>query len=328
MFGRVALIAIIGVVVFGIGTAFAYLRDMTVARMAIESGSLVADTACGPIEYASVGDHPRTVLLVHGAGGGFNQAMGFVPALNAAGFRAVLMSRFGYLRTPLPEDASAEAQADAHACLLDALGIAKASILGASAGAPSTLQFAIRHPDRTEAVILLVPASYAPKPEGLAQIEAPASTAIVFDTALRMDFLFWAAIKTMPSVLTKALLATDPKLVAAAEPAEKGRAEQMLASILPVSPRRLGLVNDGKVTSTIGRYDFERVVAPTLAISAADDLFGTYDIARYTSEQIPHARFVGFPDGGHIWIGHDAEMLGLVTSFLTSVAPTAREAAQ
>lgn len=328
MLARVALIAIIGAVVFGIGTGFAYLRDMTVARMAIESGSLVAETACGPIEYASIGDRPRTVLLVHGAGGGFNQAMGFVPTLNEAGFRAVLMSRFGYLRTPLPGDASAEAQADAHACLLDALGIEKASILGASAGAPSTLQFAIRHPDRTEAVILLVPASYAPKPEGVAQIEAPASTSIVFSTALRMDFLFWAAIKTMPSVLTRALLATDPKLVAAAEPAEMARAQQMLASILPVSPRRLGLVNDGKVTSSGRRYDFERIAAPTLAISALDDLFGTYEIARYASEQIPNARFVGFPDGGHLWIGHDAEVLGLVTSFLVSVAEAPRVAAQ
>jgi pimeloyl-ACP methyl ester carboxylesterase len=52
------------------------------------------------------------------------------------------MSRFGYLRTPLPADASAAAQADAHACLLDALGIRRAAIVGASAGAPSAMQFA------------------------------------------------------------------------------------------------------------------------------------------------------------------------------------------
>ena len=32
-------------------------------------------------------------------------------------------SRFGYLRTPLPSDASPAAQADAHSCLLDALGL-------------------------------------------------------------------------------------------------------------------------------------------------------------------------------------------------------------
>ncbi len=57
------------------------------------------------------------------------------------------MSRFGYLRTPMPADASAAAQTDAHMCLLDALGIRQAAIMGGSAGAPSALQMAIRHPD-------------------------------------------------------------------------------------------------------------------------------------------------------------------------------------
>jgi hypothetical protein len=38
------------------------------------------------------------------------------------------MSRFGYLRTPLPSDPSAAAQADAHACPLDALGIRHAAL--------------------------------------------------------------------------------------------------------------------------------------------------------------------------------------------------------
>jgi membrane protease YdiL (CAAX protease family) len=41
-----------------------------------------------------------------------------------------------YLGTPMPADASAAAQADAHVCLLDALGIAKAAVMGGSAGAP------------------------------------------------------------------------------------------------------------------------------------------------------------------------------------------------
>ena len=64
------------------------------------------------------------------------------------------MSRFGYLRTPMPVDASAAAQADAHVCLLDALGIRRAAVMGGSAGAPSALQMAIRHPDRVSALVL------------------------------------------------------------------------------------------------------------------------------------------------------------------------------
>jgi pimeloyl-ACP methyl ester carboxylesterase len=58
----------------------------------------------------------------------------------------IAMSRFGHLRTPMPADASALAQAEAHVCLLDALGIPRAAVMGGSAGAPSALQMAIRHP--------------------------------------------------------------------------------------------------------------------------------------------------------------------------------------
>lgn len=57
----------------------------------------------------------------------------------------------------MPPDASPAAQADAHACLLDALGIRQAAVLGASAGAPSAMQMAISHPERVSALILMVP---------------------------------------------------------------------------------------------------------------------------------------------------------------------------
>ncbi len=36
-----------------------------------------------------------------------------------------------------------------------------------------------------------------------------------------------------------------------------------------------------------------------LTIGIADDLFGTYDAARYTADHITGARFVGYPSGGH-----------------------------
>ena len=62
----------------------------------------------------------------------------------------------------MPADSSPEAQADAHVCLLDALGIPRAAIAGGSAGAPSALQAVIRHPERITSLILLVPITYRP----------------------------------------------------------------------------------------------------------------------------------------------------------------------
>lgn len=294
---------------------YAYRQDIQAARERVASGSQIAPTACGPIEYATVGNGPP-LLVVHGAGGGFDQGIDFGKPLADRGFQVIGMSRFGYLRTPLPADASAAAQADAHACLLDTLGIQRAAIIGASAGAPSSLQFALRHPQRVSALVLMVPATYVPRPGDAPPLRTPPATQFLFDTALRSDFLFWAATKLARRTLIASILATPPSVVDQASAQEQQRVQQMLDHILPISPRRLGLVNDAAVTSTLPRYDLERITAPTLVISLEDDQFGTYDGARYTAEHIKGARFVGYSEGGHVWVGHQEDVESEVVRFL------------
>jgi pimeloyl-ACP methyl ester carboxylesterase len=307
-----AIVAAVAVAAVYLG----YRRDMDRALERISAGSQLAQTPCGPIEYASAGEGDA-VLIVHGAGGGIDQGMDAAKGLAAAGFRVVAMSRFGYLRTPLPFDASPAAQADAHACLLDALGIKRAAIIGASAGAPSSMQFALRHPDRCSALVLLVPAAYVPRPGGAPSLTTPPRTEFLFDTALRSDFLYWAWMRLANRTLVGAILATPPEVLEKADAEEQARAAQMLEHTLPVSARRQGLVNDARVTLTLPRYDLERIRVPTLAISVADDRFGTYDAARYTAEQTPGARFLGYPTGGHVWIGHHKEIMGEIAVFLS-----------
>jgi len=297
--------------------ATAYQGDMRRAREHAFAGSELVQTRCGPIEYASSGNGPP-VLIVHGAGGGFDQGMGFAGPLVAQGFRIVAVSRFGYLRTPMPADASAEAQADAHACLMDALKIDRAAVVGASAGAPSSMQFALRHPERCAALVLLVPAVYTPRAANAPSMHTPAGTAFLFDTALRSDFLYWAATRVARRTLVRALLATPLEVVDGAEPQEQARVVETIARVLPVSPRRLGLLNDARVTSTLPRYELERIAAPTLLISMADDLFGTYDGAGYSAQHIPGARFVGFATGGHVWVGHQNDVTSQIASFVRS----------
>jgi pimeloyl-ACP methyl ester carboxylesterase len=292
-----------------------YQRDIGQARERISTRSQIAQTRCGPIEYGTIGDGPP-VLAVHGAGGGFDQGLDFGAALARSGFRVIAMSRFGYLRTPLPADASAAAQSDAHACLLDALNIPRAAILGASAGAPSSLQFALRHPDRCTAVVIIVPAVFVPRASGAPSVQAPAATEFLFNTVLKSDFLFWAAIHFARPIVIQALLATPPAVVENASADEKARVDEMLRHILPVSPRRLGLLNDAAVVSSLERYELERISVPTLVMSVADDLFGTFDGARYTAKRVPHARFVEYPNGGHLWVGHQRELISEIAGFL------------
>ena len=209
--------------------------DMQRARARAAQGSVLVATRCGPIEYQEAGAGVP-LLAVHGSGGGHDQGMAFAGALAKQGIRVIAMSRFGYLRTPMPADASAAAQADAHVCLLDALGIRQAAILGGSAGAPSALQMAIRHPDRTSALVLLVPLTYKPPTQA---DSAPPMPPWVENTMMRLigsDFLFWAALHVARDQVIKVVLATPPGLLTTASPQERARVNAMLDHILPVSP--------------------------------------------------------------------------------------------
>ncbi len=314
---RRPILLAIGLVLLVIAVAvmIVYTKDIRAARERVATGSQLADTPCGAIEYAQSGQGPA-VLVVHGAGGGFDQGLGLGRELVDRGFSVVSMSRFGYLGTPMPQDASAEAQADAHACLLDALGIESAAVIGASAGAPSSLQFALRHPQRSNTLVLLVPALFVPRPNDAALVETPSGLNFVLATALRSDFLMWAAIQIAPPTLIRTLLATPPELVDAADESERKRVQRMLDNILPVSARRQGLLNDREVLTALPRYPLEEVQVPTLVIGLEDDLFGLWDAARYTAEHIPNARFVSYPEGGHVWVGHHHEMLDEMADFI------------
>lgn len=313
--GRKVLLIALSAVVAGVGAAtYSYQGDIQQARDRVSSGSRIALTSCGPIEYAVAGNGPP-VLVVHGAGGGFDQGMELSAPLVEQGFHIIAMSRFGYLRTPLPHDASPAAQADAHACLLDALGIERVAVIGGSAGAPSSLQFALRHPGRITALVLLVPATYVPRPGDVPPVYTPPGLEFLLDTAMRSDLLFWAVSKFARETAIRTILATPPAVVRQASNDEQARVQQILDHIQPISQRRPGLLNEAAVIPSLQRYELERITVPTLTIGCADDLFGTYDGARYTAEQIPGARFVDYPNGGHLWVGHQQEVMQEIVRF-------------
>jgi pimeloyl-ACP methyl ester carboxylesterase len=283
-------------------------------------GSTLVATRCGPIEYQEAGTG-AALLAVHGSGGGYDQGMAFAGGLAHRGIRVIAMSRFGYLRTPMPADASAAAQADAHVCLLDALGIRRAAVLGGSAGAPSALQMAIRHPDRVSALVLLVPLAWKPPTLG---DSAPPLAPWVENMMLRLigsDFLFWSALHIARDQVIKIVLATPPELLSSASAPERARVNAMLDNILPVSARAEGLRSDTAVGKHLAPAALESIRAPTLVISARDDRYGTYATAQYTASRIAGAKFIGFDEGGHTWVGHDDEVRSEILKLLASDPP-------
>ena len=295
--------------------AWRFDSDMQRARARASQGSVLLQTRFGPIEYQEAGAGVP-LLAVHGSGGGHDQGMAFANKLAEQGVRVIAMSRFGYLRTPMPADASAAAQADAHVCLLDALGLRQAAVMGGSAGAPSALQMALRHPDRVSAMVLLVPLTY--KPGALAD-SAPPMPAWVERAMRRLsgsDFLFWSALHVARNQVIKVVLATPPELLTDATPQERARVDAMLDNTLPVSLRAEGLRSDTAVGKHLTAAPLESIRLPTLVISARDDRYGTYASARYTADRIVGAKFLGFDQGGHTWVGHDDEVRAEIVKLL------------
>ena len=290
-------------------------RDMQRARAHAARGSVLLQTPCGPIEYQEAGAGVP-LLAVHGSGGGHDQGMAFARPLAQQGIRVIAMSRFGYLRTPMPADPSAGAQADAHVCLLDALGISKAAVMGGSAGAPSALQLALRHPDRVSALVLLVPLAYKPPTQADSAPPMPAWVERLMMQMIGSDFVFWAGLHVARDTIIKLVLATPPELLPSASSQERARINRMLANILPESARAAGLISDTAVGKHLTPSPLHTVRAPTLVISARDDRYGTFATAQYTASQIAGARFIGFDQGGHTWVGHDGEVMEAIRALV------------
>ena len=313
---RAAVIAAAVLALAGLQVSTRYRRDISEARRRAAAGSRIAQTPCGPIEYAVAGSGPP-VLSIHGAGGGFDQGLELGRSLMEKGHRLIAVSRFGYLGTPMPRDASPEAQADAHACLLEALRLPRVAVLGASAGAPSSVQFCLRHPERCSALVLLVPAAFAP---GVTMGQPSAAGVRVIRAMLHSDFSFWAIMKVSPGSMIRTLLATPLADFESAAPEERERVLRVMHRILPVSARAKGLENDARVCSALRRYELERITVPTLVVTTENDGFRTLAGASYTAEHIPGSRFVSYARGGHLLVGHESEVSAMADEWIREAA--------
>lgn len=304
-----AFALLIAKVIAGIAVYGAYRRDLHRARASSLAGSRMLDTARGPIEYATLGEG-SPVLVLHGASGGWDQGLFSARGLAAYGFELIAPSRFGYLRTPLPANASAEAEADTWASFLDALHIRQLPVVAFSAGAAPAVQLALRHPERVSALALMVPGA-----GGLCSERAVAPPAALLSLLFRFDFLMWAIMRVAPRVMYR-LVAVPASLVSSLPPEEKTRLDEAIRMILPVSSRRRGVVNEARTQRARHQYPLERITAPTLLASAADDLYKTLPVAHHAASVIPDARLMEFASGGHLMLGRASELLPVVATFL------------
>ena len=122
----------------------------------------IVHTRLGPVACVTFGKG-TPILAIHGGMGGVDQSWVLALSLLADpnGFHIIAVARPGYPGTPLATGSTPQDQADALAALLDTLGLESAIVAAISAGGPSALAFASRHPSRCRALILVSAATGA-----------------------------------------------------------------------------------------------------------------------------------------------------------------------
>jgi len=288
-----------------------YRHDLRAIEERVVAGSEIADTAHGPIEFASWGGGPPA-LIVHGAGGGYDQGRLLAQSFAGDGFRWIAPSRFGYLRSPMPSDASTAAQADAFSELLDTLGIERIAVVAVSGGVPPALKFAERYPQRTAALVLISSAPYTPFTAAEQDLPVPAW---VYQLLFSSNFPYWALQKVAPSSLA-AIYDVTPTLREQLTPEDAASVEAMVDAFQPVTRRTAGVANEGAAIDPDARYALETITAPTLVIHARDDGINPFAVGARTAERIPGAEFMVLNSGGHLSLGHRAEIQARVKAFL------------
>ena len=160
-FTRLSLIFAIVLLLGVLATSLWALAETRKRIATLEAERSLTQTQHGAIEYVAWGEG-KPVLVIHGAGGGFDQGRLLARAIGGDGFRWISISRFGYLGSAMPKAPSTAAQAEAFVGLLDALGVERVNILAMSGGVPPSLKFAEMFPDRVDRMMLSSSAPFTP----------------------------------------------------------------------------------------------------------------------------------------------------------------------
>jgi pimeloyl-ACP methyl ester carboxylesterase len=273
-----------------------------IAKLA--EGSELAETSAGIVEYATAGEGPR-ILGVHGGLGGYDQALVICKPFIEKGFSVICPSRSGYLRTPSSTGRTFAEQADSFAALLDVLEVEKVGVVTMSAGGPPSYEFAIRHPDRTAALVAIDAISrhyLMPEKAGkVAQALFMSNPGLWFDELLAVNFpkpIIQEVLKT-EGFLSKEQL--KERVTHVLE--DTGRLEfavDFFKTMNPYSLRKEGTETDLEEGAKIDKLPLEKVRAPSLIIHGKKDADVKFGDGEYAASTIPNAEHFWIEEGTHL----------------------------
>jgi pimeloyl-ACP methyl ester carboxylesterase len=244
--------------------------------------------------YVDTGGTGTPVVLLHAASGSSLMWEKQLPALRAAGYRAIAFDRVGWGRSELDEGAAPGTAADDLQALLALLKVDRVHLVGTAAGGIVAFDFALSFPERLRSLTVANTIGGVQDDEYLA-LQRRLRPAPQFD-----------ALPVEVRELGPSYRAADP--VGTARWVELSRRSRQTRA-LP-SPQTF------RNRVTFARLDTIRV--PTLLISGGADLYSPSPVMRQFAERIRGAESLPIPDVGHSAFWESAELFNAsLLAFLT-----------
>jgi pimeloyl-ACP methyl ester carboxylesterase len=270
------------------------LRPFDEIRREAPAGQLVR--AGGQLVHVEQAGAGEPVVLLHGFGASTYSWRKVMPAL-AERYRVVAidLNGFGYTQRPRSRESyTREGQARLVLDTMDALGIARAHVVGHSYGGGITLYLASRHPERFLSMVLVD--SSAPTYANDRRSRA---------AALRpLDILYVRAVALRPGAVRKALLRSfwdDSKVTP-----ELVRAYFDRVAVEGVGYAFYGLTAPAPPGPPV---ELEKIEIPTLVVWGAHDELISPESGRRAAARLPHSTFVLLDDCGHLPMEEQPEAL-------------------
>jgi len=278
-----------------------------------------ADLSRGTVEYRIERRGPRTVLMMHG--GHLRASLPLGEEVFAdAGYTLLAPSRPGYGRTPITTGTSVQGFAEVVAELCEHLGIGSvAAVVGQSAGGPSAVTLAARHPALVRRLIL----QSAVGPLAWPDRRTSLGGRVLFGP--RTEYLTWALThmlvrRTRTAGLRLLLrdLSVQPVGSVLATLSEPHRA--LTVALFEHMRSGHGFRADLRnlTDTTAYRETAGHVGQPALVIASRTDGAVPFAHAEALADALPDARLIASRAPGHfIWFGDDypavaAAMLGFL----------------
>ena len=231
------------------------------------------------------------------------------------GYQLIIPSRPGYGRTPSSTGKRAEAFADALVSLLNLLQLDQVIVVVISAGGPTALQLAGRHPERVSKVILQNAATDGRYASGMIRF----LTYLFFNPVL--EGMVWAAFRRFGRVAPQAALKSlmggltclpIDQVLSTMSPDQ----QQAALAFLQTSRSGSGFLHD--IHHQCG--DLSRVTAPVLVITSKYDGLVDSSHAVYVEKHIPQAQlFISEAESHLMWFSiHNHEIQARMQVFLHS----------